>query len=317
MENNLFDNAVLLKLEMRSLGLRKKVSTDAVECDADKSMIGVSKAILDSPKYDVIRKHDADTRKWVATRSLPSMFQSGIYLWPIVKVTDADEYLTARNQERNALVEDFCADLPTIYAEAQEKLGSLYNPKEYPDAVTVSDKFSLSYSFLECSAPKSLAKISPELFKKEQEKAAGQWRNAIEEAQSMLYVQLDDLVSHMSERLQPSEDGTPKKFKNTIITNFQEFFEIFPALNTITNNSELAALVDKCKATMQGCTAKDLRDNEALRNSIKANMDTIKGQLASYVTTKGRSIDMDESEETTEAKIIDAPKPLMIDMDDL
>lgn len=315
--DNIFDNAVLLKLELRALGLRRKVDSSQIEVDADKEMIGVSKSILDSPKYDAIRKHDAETRKWVSVRSLPSMFQSGIYLWPVVQVVAADEYLTARNAERQALVSEFVDALPAIYSEAQTRLGALYNPAEYPDANTASGKFSLSYSFLECSAPKKLATIAPELFKKEQEKAAGIWKSAMQEAQKTLYVQLADLVDHMAERLQPTDDGKPKKFKKTLVENFQEFLSVFPALNTITNDAELAGIVEKCRATLEGCTAKELRDNDAMRDSIKASMDAIKNQLAPYVTSQGRSIDMDEPEAAEPQGIIEPSKTLTLDMEDL
>ena len=59
---NLFDRAVMLSLQIKKLGLRRKVNSGAVEVDADRNMISVSKKLIESPEYEAIASFDSDTR---------------------------------------------------------------------------------------------------------------------------------------------------------------------------------------------------------------------------------------------------------------
>jgi hypothetical protein len=295
MPNNLFDKAVLLSVTIGSLGTRRKVNSSAVEVDADKDMISVSKAILDSELFDAIRKFDGKTRGWIAERSLPSMFKSGIYLWPITLVESADNYLIQRQAERQVLIDTFIAALPNIYADSQERLRDLWNPQEFPSEAKIRAAFTQEYRFIECSTPGRLKSINPAIFAREAEKAASQWSNALDEAKDILRVELANLVEHMRDRMQPGTDGKPKRFKKSMVENFQTFLELFDARN-IADDTQLKAVVEQCKATMQGINADNIRDNDGLRSTIAASMDAIKTGLAPLVTVQGRQIDIGEAD---------------------
>jgi hypothetical protein len=296
--STLFDRAVLLSISIGCLGTKKKVLTSAVESDADKSMLHVSKDILQSPILDEIRKYDSATRKWVADRALPSQFRSGVYLWPIALVLDADSFLRSRSDGRLNLIDRFMLAYNSARLEAQNKLGTLYNPNDYPSADKVRSLFVQSYQFIECNTPGQLRDLSPELFIQERDKAAQNWSNALDEARELLRGQLVGLVEHMKERMEPDAEGKPKKFKASLVANFNQFLELFDARN-IASDSELQAIVEQCKQVLGNSTAEAIRDSQGLRERLAAGMESIKGALDGFVTTQGRSINLEADNSDT------------------
>lgn len=297
-QGGLFDKAVLISISISCLGTKRKVKASAVvddEMDIDKGFLHISKDILQSPILTDIKKFDSITRKWIADRSLPSMFRSGIYLWPIALVLEADSYLQARGLERAQLVDKFMAVYAAVRAEAAQKLGDLYNPADYPPADEVLNQFSQSYQFIECGVPGRLKDINQAMFEREQQKAEKNWTEALTEAKTILRTQLAELVNHMADRLGVDEEGKPKKFKNTLVSNLDNFLKLFQCKN-FADDSELAAVVDECKAIMAGTTAEKIRDDKALRACLSAGFDAIKAKMESLVTTAGRAIDLTESD---------------------
>jgi hypothetical protein len=288
---DIWDRAVLLSLSISSVGVKRKVRSSEVETDADRGMIHVSKDILQCDVLDDIRKHDQETRSWIGARALPSMFRAGVYLWPIALVADSDAYLQGRAESRAALVGRFCDAYLMAKADAERRLGSLYNPTDYLAVDVVRGKFSLSYQYIEISAPGRLRDILPEIFERERDKAAAQWANAIEEARDMLRGQLAGLVEHMAERMKPGEDGKPKRFKASMVEGFQEFLGLFQARN-IADDSELAAVVERCRALMSGVSADAIRSSDELRDRLAAGMDEIRGSMDGLIVSQGRRIDL-------------------------
>src|SRR5204863_2209183 len=170
-QTNLFERAVMVSLEIKKLGLRRKVNAGAVQVDADKDMLAVSKKLLESPEYDAISSYDTETRAWLEHRSLPSSFRSGIYLIPMTLITEIDQYLKGRQDGREALIEVFLLSYERLVDEARDRLRALFDIANYPDADTVRDSFSLSYQFVEFRAPGSLRKLDTALFEQERLKA--------------------------------------------------------------------------------------------------------------------------------------------------
>lgn len=295
-QGGLFDRAVLLSITISALGTKRKVNSSAVETEADKDYIHVSKDLLKSDILIDIRKFDSQTRLWIADRSLPSLFRSGVYLWPISLVLEADEYLRGRVDQRRPLIDRLIDAYGALKAEAQRRLGALYNPREYPSVEQVRESFGMEYQFIECGVPGRLRDISTEMFEREREKAERIWVDALDEAKLMLRGQLVELVEHMKDRLSPDADGKPKRFKNTLVPNFHEFLRLFEARN-LADDAELQAVVLQCRALLDGTTSEAIRDSATLRDRIAAGMNSISEQLSSFVVSGDRRINLEESTE--------------------
>ena len=63
--HGVFDRAVCLSLAMGCLGTRRKVPSASINVEADKDMLHVSKAILESEELDAIKTFDGEMRIWL------------------------------------------------------------------------------------------------------------------------------------------------------------------------------------------------------------------------------------------------------------
>ena len=295
-QGGLFDRAVLLSITISALGTKRKVLNSQVEVDADKDFIHVSKDILKSDILVNIKKFDGQSRLWIAERSLPSLFRFGVYLWPIGLVLEADEYLRNREALRAPMIDRLCDAYVALKADAQNRLQALYNPREYPSVEEVRASFAMSYQFIECGVPGRLRDISTEMFERERLKAESVWTNALDEAKSLMRSQFVELVDHMDDRLRPDEDGNPKRFKNSLVTNFMEFLRLFECRN-LANDDELQALVNRCREVLGGATSQLIRDDATMRARVAGGMASIREQLSGMVIDGGRRINMESSDD--------------------
>lgn len=273
------------------LGNTRKVSNSAVDVDADKSLIHVSKTLLDSPELDAIKKADGEMRRRLYDLCLP--FEVGIYLLPNKLVPEVVRMLREFKAKRAILVERFIGKYETLRADAQTRLRSLYNPKDYPAPDVVCARFYCDWQFISFGTPESLESISRELFEEEKQKAATKWESAAEEITAVMRQTLAELVSHLRDRLTPTEDGKPKVLRETAVTNLTDFLKTFD-LRNVTNDAELAALANQCRAILNPdgrlsglkVDAEFLRNSESLRNRISTELGEVKTSLDRLVSDK-------------------------------
>ena len=291
---NVTDKAVCLSLSVSSLGNRKKLASDQIEVEADKTMISATKQLLDAEEFNDIKKLDSETKAWIAKRALPSFFKAGIYLIPIPLVEPIDKRLESYRIERDELVAKFVNAYSRLKEEARTRLNGVFNEADYPPLSAVAKAFSVRSNYVVFDTPSALKGISEEMWQREKARAEEQWRDASAEIQNAVRVSFAELVTHMTERLKPGEDGKPKVFRDTLIGNMGEFLELFEARN-ITNDTELAELVNKAKAIMQNVDPEKLRKDKNLRETVQANMESMKATLDAMIVTKtSRQINLDE-----------------------
>ena len=86
----IFQKAVGFAVETKRLGVRRKVSSSQIGTDADRSMIHVSKSILDSPELKKVEQLDGEVRRFLADFCLPSNFKSTRWSMSLLKPTESD-----------------------------------------------------------------------------------------------------------------------------------------------------------------------------------------------------------------------------------
>ncbi len=295
-QTNIFEKAVLLNLELRRLGTRRKVASSEVTVNADKDMLHVSKDILVSPELKTVQSFDNESRQIVNKRCLPSNFRAGLYLLPVDLLEETDVILQDRQGKRPLLIEVFLKRYTELTEEAKKKLNTLFNQKDYPGVDRVREAFSMSYSYLEMSAPGRLAKMNPVLFRRESEALRERMANAVEESIQAMRAGFADLIEHMIERLTPGEDGKRKSFQYTTVQNLIEFMELFPAKN-LAGDSDLGLLIDQTKKLLGGIDAKQLRKSDSLRDYVSEGFSDIKRKLDPLVVAKGRMIEFADQDE--------------------
>jgi hypothetical protein len=275
---NIFDKAICLSVELRKLGTRKKVKAGAVKTDAAEEMIHVSKDLLESKTYEDITSLDGEICAYINARCLPSLFRSGVYLVPLASVTEVDRKLEGFAAARARLVEKFVDEYPSRAQAAEARLGSLFDPRDYPKVEKVRASFGMATQYLSFGAPPKLREINPEKYAREAAKLEESMTNAAAEITNMMRAAAAELTGHLIDRLTPKEDGTAKVFRDSLVENVKEFIGTFKERN-ITEDGELAAQIDKMRKVLDGVGAKDLRDNNELREKVLADTAAIKSAL--------------------------------------
>jgi len=292
---NIFDKAVCLAVTYSGIGNRRKVSTATIEVDADKSMIAVSKILLDSKELQAIHLLDARVRIYLHGICLPSLFRNGVFLLPVELVEEVEGRLKDFEVERKNLVDDLVRAIPQRVGEAAARLRGQFNEDDYPgvervsetqfrvaDASKIRNEFDLSWQYVAFSVPGKLKQINASIFESERKKAEQKWAEATIAIEQMLRTSMSSLVDHLVDRLSASPDGKRKRFHATAITNLQEFLGTFRARN-ITEDKELSDLVERAQQLIDGVDPALLRTNEGLRDVIRSGFEQIRGKLDTMV----------------------------------
>ena len=314
---NITDRTVAINLTIGRPGNSKKVSKSqisektenstitqdaAVEVDADKDLVGVSKKLLKSKELQAIVKHDAESADWVKARSVPSMFKKGIHLVKIQAVQQIEDYLLeAQRVRKEVLIPAFLAVYDQQRQEAEQHLRGIYNAADYPPRGVVAASFVFEWQYITFATPGKLKEISADFFEREKAKAAEKWSQATEQAKILLRVQMKDLVDHLVERMTPGDDGKRKVFKKTTVSNISEFLANF-SLRNVTDDAEMDFLVGQAKKLLDGVDPEQLRKSEVDAECLQKGFSTVKTFLDAMVEDAGsRKIVFDQEEEEEEA----------------
>lgn len=180
-------------------------------------------------------------------------------------------------------------DLDQHYSElkraARERLGRLYDPRDYPPSLI--GLFEVSWDFPSIEPPDYLRQLSPQLYEEECRRAASRFEEAVQLAESAFLDELSKMIAHLTERLTGAEDGKPKIFRDSAIENLQEFFERFRQLN-VRSSEQLDALVNQCQRIVRGTPPQSLRDDPALRNRIASQLSGVSASLEGLMVDRPR-----------------------------
>jgi hypothetical protein len=107
-----------------------------------------------------------------------------------------------------------------------------------------------------------------------QKQYEGFYKAKLDEAMKDMWDRLHDSLSKLSERLDYSDDGVKKVFRDTLVTNALDVCSMLSNLN-VTNDPKLEEARRKLEQTLSGIEATDLRESPALRNDVKTRVDSI------------------------------------------
>ena len=201
-----------------------------------------------------------------------------------------------RIDEFNSTLEDFKAQIEAgvrmlaehydqIKASAQNRLGALFDPTDYPTSLT--EEFDVQWDFPSVDPPDYLRRLNPDLYQEQSRRVSQRFERAVEMAEQTFLEELDRLVNHLAERLAGDEDGRPKIFRDSAVTNLSEFFQRFRELN-VGSNEQLDQLVNRCEEMLSGVRPQGLRDNTVLRRSLSTNLSTVQSSLDQLLVDRPR-----------------------------
>ena len=280
---DLAQKTVCVKVRLGRLGNTRKVSNSQVEVDTDKSLIRVSKHLLDSKELRAIANFDGEIRRYLYDTCLP--FDAGIHLCPLALLEQMEARLRDFTKAREELVQAFLTAYSGLCQEAAQRLRSLYNPADYPPLEYVAQQFTFTWQYISFGVPDQLREISTKIWQDEREKAAQVMAEAGREIQQVLRAAMAELVKHMRDRLKDGPDGKPLRFKETTVSNLVEFLGTFDFRN-VTDDGELKALVEKAREMIAGVSADDLRTTADVRAKVQQGMADLAAELDTMIVRK-------------------------------
>jgi hypothetical protein len=280
-----------LRLSFHWLGTRKTLSrsqrTEAARpFEAAGDFLSAGKKLLDTthPRFRQVTAVRHRAQAYVQGMSLPYP-EPGLRLIRRDDLDEIQQRLTALQQE----LADQAARLDEAYAElqatARRQLGRLFAASDYP--ASLQEEFGMSWEFPSVDPPDYLRRLSPALYREEAARVAARFDEAARLAEEMFLAELNDLVSHLSERLSGRDDGKPKIFRDSAVENFTEFFERFRRLH-VGGEDQLEEIVRRAEAALSGVDAQQLREAPRLRERLVDNLAEVRQALDEQLVDQPR-----------------------------
>ena len=224
------------------------------------------------------------TDEW-RSASLPFP-EPGVRLMRQDQIERFDGRMAASRIELDQAVVDLDRHYGELRQAAAQRLGSLYNPADYPE--TLTGLFAVAWDYPNIEPPDYLVALNPALYRQEQERVRHRFDEAVRLAEEAFLSEFGRLVSHLSERLGGNdEDGSPRVFRDTAVGNLRAFFERFRSLN-VSSNAQLDALVEQAQSILRGVAPQDLRDRQGLRQHVADRLTHVQTAIDALMVDRPR-----------------------------
>jgi hypothetical protein len=303
---SIFENAVCLSVSREWPSLTKSLSKDFIKVDkADKTKLHASKDLYNSNALKKLANLEIaldNTLKRYASAPFP--LKSGVYILGLDLYEEVEALLSAHLENREKLINEFCAQYDAEVAKAKEFQGDAFDPADYSTGESVKKEFKFQWHYLTMDVAENLSKVGKDILAREQKKMEEVWVDARNAAQSIMRGQFKVMVDHLLDRLTPGEEGKKKIFRNTVLDPMNEFIRTFQPRN-ISEDSELQNLVNTADQLMKGISPEDLRNNDTLKASVQQGIAQIKAVLDTMIVeTAERYIELDDEETQPEGAVV-------------
>ena len=280
-----------VKLSFTWLGVRKTLApeqrtTAARAFQADRDLLSASKLIFDTRNatYRNVARVRSEASGYWRLESLPFP-EPGVRLLQQNKLTQFDARMVQYRQELQSAASELASQYDQIKAEAERRLGTLFNASDYP--TTLDGLFDLEVTYPAIEPPNYLLALHPDVYQAEQARVRERFESAVELAEQAFATELQRLTAHLAERLTGLHDGQPKVFRDSAVENLREFFDRFRRLN-IRSSSELDMLVEEAQQVITGIEPQQLRDSVRLRQMVARDFEQIQASVGEMLVDRPR-----------------------------
>ncbi|MBI1323335.1 hypothetical protein GC170_09130 [bacterium] len=273
------------------LGVRKSLSAiqkdqAAVPFGAEGKFLSAGKKLLDTahPAFRAVTGIRSRAVTYWKERSLPFP-EPGIRLIRQDAVREFDLQMGEFRRELDTAVLELDRHYEDLRLAARVRLGELFDPSDYPE--TLVGLFGIEHDFPSVEPPPYLEQLSPDLYRQECRRVTARFDEAVRLAEQAFVEELARLVDHLAERLTGQEDGRPKVFRDTAVTNLSEFFERFRSLS-VRSNDQLDELVRTAQRIVRNVEPQDLRDSRWLRSDVANRMAAVQAGLDQMMVDRPR-----------------------------
>lgn len=216
---------------------------------------------------DKVNNLAAGLRNWHYSQTLP-WTDNGQRLLPMSNFFAYKTKLAEKRSELEVALDEFYAQYATLVTAMAFKLGSLFNPQEYPslDIIKTKNYFNVVFSPVPDSGDFRVD-IPQEYI--EELNAVSKKRE--ETAMLDVWNRFHTVLSHLSDKL---AGETKQIFRDSLIENVTEMCALLTKLN-VTNDTNLEHARQEVEKALIGIEPSDLRKSDTLRLDTKARVDHI------------------------------------------
>ena len=191
------------------------------------------------------------------------------------------EYTTAMAQakaEMDEALSDFETDYPNLVAMAQTKMGTAFNPTDYPHMDVVRQHFGLHFDFDPIPKGSDFDGIQKQMADRLAQTLDSKTRTSLENAMQEAWHRLYTTVGHAAEAL-----GNPDKtFHYTLVNKLREQATMLRHLNATGDQR-----IEDCRVAVEnGLTKydpKDIRKDDALRKTLADRAKKIYADMRDHI----------------------------------
>ena len=292
--------AVLVSLNLTNFGLSKKIdagSAIASHFNAKESFTGSddsttrsSKCIIAKNLYDHIASYQRETRKqhneytggmrWTKNKDIMStkIFSGGADHMQPYETWRKDREATLDHMAHEFAYQTY----PLAKTAAQNDLGSLYNPNDYPSNQEVYESIGMEVeidpipkgSDFRCS-------LDPAEHKELVEQYDRRLENIQKESVVKLISALSSKLSHITESIK-----NDKVIHNSTLDELYKYADSLPAID-FTNDETLKDLADRVvkEVSLDGLRNKDLLKDDDAKETVEKSAQDIANNLDAYAET--------------------------------
>ena len=280
-----------VRVSLSWFGVRKTLTAEQRSQAAD--TFGAEGAFLSAGKKLLDTKHEAYKAVTGVKGRIAALWKSMSlpYPEPGIRLIRQDQIETFNTQieslkeELAEAVRQLDQHYEQLKSTAQNRLGRLYNPADYPGSLL--GLFQVAWDYPSVEPPEYLAQINPDIYRQECERVAARFDEAVQLAEQAFMEELQDLVAHLTERLTGQSDNRPKVFRDSAVGNLTEFFDRFRQLN-VRSNDQLDDLVAQCQRIVRGGEPQLLRDDQGLRQHVATQLSQVENVLDTLLVDRPR-----------------------------
>ena len=279
------------RLSFTWLGVRKSLTLAqknqaADSFGAEARFLSAEKKLLDTshPAFKAVTAIRGRMIAFWKSVSLPFP-EPGLRLIPQRMISEFNDQVITLREELDQAVLALDEHYDELRSAARVRLGDLYNSDDYPP--NLIGLFSIDHDYPSVEPPEYLRRLSPELYEQECRRAQSRFDEAVQLAEQAFLDEMARLVDHLSERLNGQDDGRPKVFRDSAVTNLREFFDRFRMLN-VRSSEQLDELVANAQQMLGGVDPQQLRDSATLRSRVVNQLASVQSNLDGLLVDRPR-----------------------------
>lgn len=273
-DSSIFEEGCLIQLKIFGPGFTGKLSDEVL---ADSHLpVEITRAMQDRIDRSMLKERQAlksKIRTFIDNSSISHPIP-GLTFVPKSRIKEVDDKLKEFRGEDEKLVDQFLIEYPRLQREFELKYPEYYDPKHYPPAVNLREKFQFDWRFFQLSIPENSGILTPEIYEAEKEKfqkEMEQWRRMIlNEVGNAFMARLDSLI-------QQEQKGTMNAGTMNAVNSFLEKFDNL--WDGFVFSEEMRKLVKDLKQYAGTVDRDRIKDNPVMQKDIAAKAVELSAKL--------------------------------------